>query len=63
MPINYDIDGLLPCPICKKSDKLYIGYSDYSEHEHITCIRCEIDTWSHHRSKIKDVWNKLPRKE
>ena len=64
MAIDRNVDELKPCPICNKKDQLYIGYSQSSEYKHITCIRCEIDTWSRmSRESIAKWWNELPRRE
>lgn len=61
MPIDYSVQGYLPCPICGETEHLYIANARGSDYYHVTCTKCEIDTFLHYKSQLREWWNSLPR--
>lgn len=59
-----DIVNLKPCPICRKKDMMYMSVDDNFEYPHITCTRCEYDTWTRPTvGLIEEWWNNVFCKE
>lgn len=59
-----NIENLKPCPICGKKDMMCMWVSDNIEYPHITCKRCEYDTWTKPTVElIEDWWNNVFCKE
>jgi hypothetical protein len=64
MTVEYNVDGLRPCPVCGKKDRVYLLTNSMSDGDSysIGCDRCEIDLFSSYsREHRMSWWNNLPR--